>query len=458
MGKLFWKFFIFIWLGQMAAVFGTGALFWYERQSAEAAGLAAGQPQRTPPDFPGRRPPPELHGADGGPRLPPPEAHGPEGAHRPPSLAVRGAGDDRPPPPHRGGRRPGGGLPVLPLLAGFLASLLCAAGMAWYFARPIRHLRDALIAKCREGVPVWFLYDEIGSKDLPAAYARSLREAGVSVRPFHSTRGSGNRFQLNFRNHRKIVVVDGRVGWVGGHNVGDEYLGRDPGFTTWRDTHVRIEGPAALELQLSFLEDWRWATDETLQLDWEPHAAEGSDAVVLVLPSGPADRLETASLMYQQAIHSARERLWIASPYFVPDEGVLAALHLAALRGVDVRLIVPDEPDSRLVYYSAWAFAEPLLESGIRILRYEQGFLHQKVFLVDDRLAGVGTANLDNRSFRLNFEVTALIADAGVVAAVEAMLVADQAHARPMTADEVRGKPWWFRALARASFLTAPIQ
>lgn len=144
MGKLFWKFFIFIWLGQMAAVFGTGALFWYERQSAEAAGLAAGQPQRTPPDFPGRRPPPELHGADGGPRLPPPEAHGPEGAHRPPSLAVRGAGDDRPPPPHRGGRRPGGGLPVLPLLAGFLASLLCAAGMAWYFARPIRHLRDAL--------------------------------------------------------------------------------------------------------------------------------------------------------------------------------------------------------------------------------------------------------------------------------------------------------------------------
>lgn len=144
MGKLFWKFFIFIWLGQLVAVFGTGALFWYERQSAEAAGLAAGQPHRPPPDFAGRRPPPAAHGADGGPRPPPPEAHGPEGAHRPPSLAVRGAGDDRPPPPHRGGRGPGGGLPVLPLFAGFLASLLCAAGMAWYFARPIRHLRDAL--------------------------------------------------------------------------------------------------------------------------------------------------------------------------------------------------------------------------------------------------------------------------------------------------------------------------
>jgi cardiolipin synthase len=317
-----------------------------------------------------------------------------------------------------------------------------------------RELRDRLIARARDGVRVWFLYDEVGSKGLSGEYGRALAEAGVAFRPFHSTRGSGNRFQLNFRNHRKIVVVDGSVGWVGGHNVGDEYLAAP----AWRDTHVRIEGPAALELQVSFVEDWRWATDETLDLAWEPHAAADGDATVLIVPSGPADRLETASLMFQQAIHTARTRIWIASPYFVPDEAVLAALHLARLRGVEVRVVIPDEPDSLLVAYSTWAFVGPLLESGVEFWRYEPGFLHEKVFLVDDLLAGVGTANFDNRSFRLNFEVTALVVDRAFAAAVQGMFEADLARSRAMTLDEVRARPWWFRALARAAYLTAPIQ
>jgi cardiolipin synthase len=321
-----------------------------------------------------------------------------------------------------------------------------------------REIRDHLIAKSRAGVRVYFLYDEVGSHQLPAAYGETLEAGGVQFRAFHSTRGSGNRFQLNFRNHRKIVVVDGRVGWVGGHNVGDEYVGRDPRAPKWRDTHVRIEGPAALELQLSFVEDWRWATDETLDLAWEPHAAADGDATVLIVPSGPADRLETASLMFQQAIHTARTRIWIASPYFVPDEAVLAALHLARLRGVEVRVVIPDEPDSLLVAYSTWAFVGPLLESGVEFWRYEPGFLHEKVFLVDDLLAGVGTANFDNRSFRLNFEVTALVVDRAFAAALQGMFEADLARSRAMTLDEVRARPWWFRALARAAYLTAPIQ
>jgi len=321
-----------------------------------------------------------------------------------------------------------------------------------------RRLRDALVERARAGVRVWFLYDEIGSHGLPASYRAELEQAGARVSPFHSTRGSGNRFQLNFRNHRKIVVVDGHAGWVGGLNVGDEYLGLDPEFPGWRDTHLRVEGPAVLGLQLSFLEDWRWARDVILDLPWEPRAAaDGSDAVVLALPSGPADPLETASLMYQQAIHAARERVWIASPYFVPDEGILSALHLAALRGVDVRVVIPDQPDSELVRFAAYAFVDELLASGVRILRYEAGFMHQKVFLVDDRLAGVGTANFDNRSFRLNFEVSALVSDAGFVDEVASMLAADMEHSREMSLEGVRAKPGWFHALARASFLAAPI-
>lgn len=321
-----------------------------------------------------------------------------------------------------------------------------------------RRVAAALIERARSGVDVWFLYDEIGSHDLPRRYLRDLEAAGVRVSAFHSTRGSGNRFQLNFRNHRKIVVVDGKVGWTGGINVGDEYLGHDPEFPGWRDTHVRIEGPAVLELQLSFAEDWWWARGEAIGVSWRPVAAAEGDAVVLILPTGPADELESASLMYQQAIHSARRRIWISSPYFVPDHGVTSALHLAALRGVDVRVIIPDVPDSPLVYYSAWAFVGELIDSGVEIYRYLPGFTHQKVFLIDDRLAGVGTANFDNRSFRLNFEVTALIHEARFLADMEAMFENDFARSRLMTAEEVESKGFWFRLLARASYLTAPLQ
>ncbi len=320
-----------------------------------------------------------------------------------------------------------------------------------------RRLKDLLIAKAKQGVEVWFLYDEIGTRKIKS-YVEDLRKAGVSVSAFHSTQGSGNRFQLNFRNHRKIVVVDGKVGWVGGHNVGDEYLGKDPRFPNWRDTHMKIVGPSVLQLQLSFVEDWRWAKNEELSFDWAPEPSENGNASVLILPTGPADRLETCSLMYQQAIHSSRERIWIASPYFVPDEGVMSALHLASLRGVDVKILIPEKPDSKLVFFSAYAFVGELLESGIEVYRYRPGFLHEKVFLLDDRLAGVGTANFDNRSFRLNFEVTALVIDDKFVADVEKMFKEDFSNSRLMRKKGVEDKPGWFKILSRASYLTAPVQ
>ncbi len=320
-----------------------------------------------------------------------------------------------------------------------------------------RELQQRLIARAREGVRVLFMYDAIGSFDLPQAYLDRLREAGVAVQPFHGrTRRHPRRYQLNFRNHRKIVVADGLRAWVGGHNVGDEYLGRDPELSPWRDTHVEVHGPAALGVQLAFLEDWHSMTGDIPPLAWEV-AEQSADQRVLVLPSGPADDVETCGLMFTEIIHMARRRLWIVSPYFVPDDTVISALQVAALRGVDVRLMIPEKADHRLVHMAGFAYLEDTLPLGIRIFRYREGFLHQKVFLLDDSLAGIGTANLDNRSFRLNFEITLLFADAAFVRDTEAMLEADFARCRELTLDEYASQPWTFRLGARIARLFGPV-
>ncbi len=321
-----------------------------------------------------------------------------------------------------------------------------------------REVQRRLIGRAKAGIKVFFLYDEVGSHDLPRAYIDTLRSAGVAVYDFHTRKGPRNRFQLNFRNHRKIVVVDGQVAWIGGHNVGDEYLGREPKFGHWRDTHVRITGPAALAAQLSFLEDWHWATNTTLELDWTPKPSEGHDLPVLIVPSGPADELETAALMFTHALNSATRRIWIASPYFVPDESVMKALQLAGLRGVDVRILIPDMPDHLLVYLAAFSYFDEASRTGVKFHRYTDGFLHQKVMLVDDSVATVGTANFDNRSFRLNFEITAVVVDAHFAAQVQQMLERDFSRSRKMTSADFDQRSWWFKFAVRLARLTSPIQ
>ena len=322
-----------------------------------------------------------------------------------------------------------------------------------------RLVKEHLLAKAKEGVRVYFLYDEVGSHDLPKSYKDELRAAGAEVFDFHTRKGPGNRFQINFRNHRKVVVVDGHTTWIGGHNVGDEYLGRDPEFGHWRDTHVKIVGPAALAAQLSFVEDWHWATGETPELDWTPkEAADGSDVTVLIIPTGPADEIETAALMFIHAINSATERIWIASPYFVPDEAVIAALQLAGLRGVDVRILIPDRPDHLLIYLAAFSYFDDARRTGVEFYRYTSGFLHQKTMLIDDVAAGIGTANFDNRSFRLNFEITALIGDPGFISEVEEMFEADFARSRIIGDGEYRDRPFWFKLAVRLARLTSPVQ
>jgi cardiolipin synthase len=301
------------------------------------------------------------------------------------------------------------------------------------------------------------LYDEVGSSGLPKSYVNELTAAGVEVSSFKPTQGWRNRFQLNFRNHRKIAVVDGTTAWVGGHNVGDEYLGLDPEFTPWRDTHVRIEGPAALQLQQTLLGDWYWATRRIPKVNWVPRAAPGSDVRAMIIPSAPSQQLETAALLFVTALHSAKHRIWLTAPYFVPDQAVLKALKLAALRGVDVRLITTGRPDSLPVYLAAFHFMQQLNGLGIRFYAYKPGFLHAKAMLVDDDVATVGTANFDNRSFRLNFEVTALIVDPAFASQVQDTFEQDFAHAELIDLDELDRKPFWWRFGVGLSRLAAPV-
>ncbi len=321
-----------------------------------------------------------------------------------------------------------------------------------------RELLRRLSDRAADGVRIYFLYDEIGCNKLPNRYIRQLRETGIEARPFYTTKGHWNRFQINFRNHRKIVVVDGRTAFVGGLNVGDEYMGRDPKFGPWRDTHVRIEGPAVTCVQLAFIEDWNWAADSVPELNWTPIPCEDGDIDTLVLPTGPADELETCGLFFIHAINSARERLWIASPYFVPDKQVVAALQLAVLRGVDVRIVLPQKPDHLLIYLSAFSFIEETEPAGVHFYRYQPGFMHHKVLLVDDDLAAVGTANLDNRSIRLNFEITIACADRGFCERVAAMFEHDFENCKRATKDDLHDRGFWFRLAVKSSRLLAPIQ
>ena len=321
-----------------------------------------------------------------------------------------------------------------------------------------RELKAALLERAGAGVRVHVLYDEIGSNKLPKSYLQELRGAGVEIFDFHTQKGARNRFQINFRNHRKIVVVDGHTAWVGGHNVGDEYMGRDPEFGHWRDTHVRITGPAVLAVQLSFLEDWYWATEKAPEYHWEPHILTGEGVDVLIFPTGPADRLETATLMFMAAINAAEERLWIASPYFVPDESIMNSLHLAALRGVDVRILIPDKADHLMVWLAAYSYFEEVAGTGIKFFRYTDGFLHQKVVLIDDRLAAVGTANFDNRSFRLNFEIMAVVADTSFATEIEQMFLDDFEKSVEMQPGDYEKKSFWFKLGVRLARLTAPVQ
>jgi cardiolipin synthase len=320
-----------------------------------------------------------------------------------------------------------------------------------------QRIKSILKRKLAEGVEVWFLYDDIGSVGLPRKYLTELADAGARVASF----GDGNirrrRFQINFRNHRKLLVCDGHTGFVGGINLGDEYLGTAMDQEPWRDTHCQISGPAVTGLQLAWLEDWNWASSEFPELSWEPDITPDGDQEVLILPTGPADTYETCALFFLNCINNARERIWIASPYFVPDFQIMNALQLAALRGVDVRIIIPEKSDNWLIKIAAYSYLVQACQAGVGIYRYQPGFMHQKVILVDNRYAAVGTANMDNRSMRLNFEITAINTSEAFVADVATMLEEDLANTRLMTERDYQDRSIAFRLGCRAVRLLAPL-
>lgn len=322
-----------------------------------------------------------------------------------------------------------------------------------------RQFRDALVAKARQGVRVYAMYDEIGSLGLPESYKAPLLEAGGSFIPFNTTQGFGNRFRLNFRNHRKVMVVDGRQAWVGGINIGQEYKNSGPSSPSvyMRDTHIKVAGPVVQMVQATFVEDWYWAAHSIPRLNWEPEKSSGN-MEMLCLPTGPSSRLDTCALLFLSAINKARTRVWISTPYFVPDQQIISALVLAVLRGVDVRILVPEKTDSILIDHSHLGIIGLMADTGTQIYKYQKGFIHQKVMLVDDQYSFVGTANFDNRSFRLNFEITMLVDNREFARETEAMLKKDFSHARLVEPRKFEDSSYIKRLLARTALLLAPIQ
>lgn len=312
-------------------------------------------------------------------------------------------------------------------------------------------LRARLTAAARRGVDVCVLCDAVGSLFLGFRYVRALRAEGIRFQGITAPHRTLGRIGVNFRNHRKAVVVDGIVGFTGGLNVGDEYLDGGARFDSWRDTHLCLNGPMVTQLRDIFVSDWNGLTGE--RLPCSPAVTASGPARGLVAAFGATDPLERGSLLLCGLVGLAERRLWIATPYLVPHADLATALKLAALRGVEVRILIPAPSDNIVAWYASRSAARDLMAAGIEVYEYLPGFMHSKVMLIDDDIASVGTVNLDIRSALLNFEETALIEDRSFAGQVEAMLVDDFDRAAPV---RVPG-PLHVRALAPVARLFGPL-
>ena len=267
--------------------------------------------------------------------------------------------------------------------------------------------------KAREGVQVRIIYDDVGSWNIHNPYLREMRAAGVQIYPFMPVRFPSFSSKINYRNHRKILVVDGRVGFVGGLNIADKYLHGLPHLGPWVDTHLKLEGEAVAALDRVFISDWDFVSGEELQPDSSlQHVIKtGNRCLVQVASSGPDTDWATIMQVYFSAIATAKSSIYLTSPYFSPDESLLTAIKTASLSGVDVRMIFPKKSDSIISNWNTRSYISELLEAGVRIFLYENGFIHSKYLLVDNVFSSVGSPNVDVRSFDLDFEVTALVYD-----------------------------------------------
>ncbi|PLR75698.1 cardiolipin synthase [Bacillus sp. V3-13] len=275
-----------------------------------------------------------------------------------------------------------------------------------------KEIIDILIEKAREGIEVLFIFDAAGSMSLSGEDIARMKSAGIKAFPFSPLKYGFFNQKFNFRNHRKIVVIDGEFGFVGGLNVGVEYLGEDDSIGFWRDTHLMLEGDAVYTLHTIFLLDWEYVSGESVlkkRPQPKPIEEEELDGAVQVVASGPDTQQGIMSDFFYTLIASATKSIWIATPYFVPNEAIRTALRVAAVKGVEVRVMVPEINDSFLTQYASRSYFSELLRCGVEVYSYKKGFLHQKIIIVDGNLASIGTANMDMRSFHLNFEVNVFL-------------------------------------------------
>jgi cardiolipin synthase len=321
-----------------------------------------------------------------------------------------------------------------------------------------------LTEKARQGVEVRLLYDAVGSRRLRQRHLTALRAAGGRASVFLPINLLRRSIQVNLRNHRKILVTDGQVGFIGGLNIGDEYLGKVPRFGFWRDTHLRLQGPVVADLQRVFAEDWDFAAGETLITDDDPEKCVylrtrevGGPYRAQVIDSGPDRDLKGIREIYHAAILRARRRVWIASPYFVPDAGLRDALRLAGYQGLDVRFLGQYRPDKMIPQLAARYYWREVLAAGVKVYQYTRGMMHAKVVIVDDDWASVGTANLDNRSLLLNFEVNCLMYSHQAVAELAAQFERDLETAVRLDGDVYARRPLAARLLENACRLLSPV-
>lgn len=324
-------------------------------------------------------------------------------------------------------------------------------------------LRTLLEQKAAEGVEVRVLYDSWGSMGVWPSFYDHLREAGGYAAPFLMAHSNFFDFRINYRDHRKIVVIDGEIGYVGGFNVGDQYLGRLPKFGFWRDTHLRIIGGGVYGLQRRFIGDWNASMKKEKQQIrhfhpyFKPIKVVNGDVAMQVVSSGPESPLEKIKLGYLRLINAAQDHIWIQTPYLIPDDSILDALRVAAHSGIDVRIMIPCKPDHPFVYRATQYYARELANQGATIYYYQKGFLHAKTMMIDGRMASVGSANLDFRSFKLNFEINSFLYDEETVDKLEQIFVNDIRDCHVITPEMFASQPLWLRFKQTFSRLLSPI-
>ena len=285
------------------------------------------------------------------------------------------------------------------------------------------------------------LYDDVGCSGVKKSFFEQMRREGIEVYAFLHVKFPLFTSKINYRNHRKIAVIDGRVGFIGGMNIADRYV-RGTKWGLWRDTHFRIEGSGAAGLQVSFLSDWSATTRQQIAgFDYFPTARRFTDNILQIVPSGPFGKWRVLLQADSYAVSNARERIWIQTPYYLPSDVLNSALQVAALAGIDVRLMLPARSDARAVDLASHSYLDDMMKAGVKILFYKPGFLHSKLMIIDDRLTVIGSANMDFRSFEHNFEINAFVYDGEFNARMSEIFAADAAHCHAVRPGEWFNRP-----------------